>query len=59
MTEEEYEECCVRNWCFENSMRLNKFAKLDRIIEDARKIHRFVRGKRDGALVPIKKNGVS
>lgn len=40
-------------------MRLNKFAKLDRIIEDARKIHRFVRGKRDGALVPIKKNGVS
>lgn len=51
---EEYEECCVRNWCFENSMTINKFKPLDKVIQDARKIHKFVRGRDDGGLVVIK-----
>ena len=53
MNEEEYEECCVRHWCVDHSIRINRFGTVERIINDARVLHRFVRGKADGALVDI------
>jgi hypothetical protein len=43
MDEDEYREVCVRNWCLENSMKINKGKSSEDIIKDAKTIHNYVR----------------
>lgn len=47
------DEMCLRTWAVEQSIKINRFGNVTRIIEDARRLENFVLKKPDAEVIPF------